>query len=168
MTRKAFGRILGAVLALVLVSVVPGIRADDVDEAIQITFQRPVRIPNRVLPAGTYLFRSVASLSDDYYGVVRIYNADGSVIYGTFQTKYAQRPDSTVATQLNLAQPTSKQQLLTLLSWFYPGSLTGHEFVYSHQQASRIAEEHQITLMVTSDTGAVSGRVMDTASSKAR
>jgi hypothetical protein len=161
MTRKeALGCIFGIVLALVLVSVVPGVRANDVDEATLITFQRPVRIPNKVLPAGTYLFRSLATLSDDYYGVVRIYNADGSVIYGTFQTKYAQRPDGTVATQLSFAQPTSKKQPLTLLTWFYPGSLTGHQFVYAHQEASRITEEHQVTLMATPDTGVVSGRVM--------
>jgi hypothetical protein len=160
MRRKAFGYILGVVLALAFVSVVPGVRANDVDEATQITFQRPVRIPNKVFPAGTYLFRSLATLSDDYYGVVRVYNADGSVIYGTFQTKYLQRPASSTATQLSFAQPTSKKQPLALLSWFYPGSLTGHEFVYSHQEASRIAEEHQITLTVTPDTGAVSGRVM--------
>jgi hypothetical protein len=135
-------------------------RADDVDEATLIGFQKPVRIPSRVLPAGTYLFRSVPALSDSSYGVVRIYNADGSIIYGTFLTKYIERPDRSVATQLSLALPSLQRQPLTLLAWFYPRSSTGHEFVYARDEASRIAKEREVTLMATPDTGVVSGRVM--------
>jgi hypothetical protein len=160
MTHKAFRPIFGVVLSLILFSVVPGIRADDADETTLITFQRPVRIPSRVLPAGTYLFRSIPELSDASYGVVRIYNANGGVVYGTFMTKYAERPRSSAATELHFAQPTSNKQPATLLAWFYPGSTSGHTFVYASLDANRIAEEREIKLMVTPNTGAVSGRVL--------
>ena len=35
-----------------------------------------------------------------------------------------------------------------LLKWFYPGSFTGHEFVYSKQEAMELAQDKQDTIVV--------------------
>jgi len=57
MNRKALGTIIGCVLALALVAFVPHARADERDQAPQLTFNEPVELPgNHVLPAGTYWF----------------------------------------------------------------------------------------------------------------
>jgi len=49
-TRKAIS-ILGLLLAFAII--LPAARADEYDQASQLTFSQPVQIPGHVLPAGT-------------------------------------------------------------------------------------------------------------------
>src|SRR6185369_6972428 len=72
--------LMGAILA-------PDAKADDWNRKTVITFSGPVEIPGvhlagwGVLPAGTYVFKILDSLSDRH--IVQIFNKDETIIYAT-------------------------------------------------------------------------------------
>jgi hypothetical protein len=122
--------------------------ADEANEATTITFSAPIAIPGRVLPAGTYIFQQAEP--DDNLNIVQIYNADRSVLYATLQTVPAERADPTAHTAITLAEPQSGTPVL--VKWFYPGRLTGHEFVYPKGQEQEIAQAKQEVLLGNGST----------------
>ena len=115
--------------------------ADEANEATTITFSAPIQIPGQVLPAGTYIFQQ-AQPNDDL-NLVQIFNADHSVLYATLQTVSAERTEATGHTAITLAEPETGNPIL--VKWFYPGRLTGHEFVYAPTQEQTIAQARQET-----------------------
>jgi hypothetical protein len=113
--------------------------ADLGDQATEITFNQPIQIPGQVLPAGSYLFKL---LNGDNLDVVQIFSADRTHVYATLETipSEARRvPDDTTVTlvEQGAGQPD------VLLTWFYPGNETGHEFIYSNQLEKQIAQDKQ-------------------------
>ena len=142
MTRKALGTLLGSVLAFALFAA-PSTRADDIDQATQLTFNRAVQIPgNTMLPAGTYWF-TVLNSTDNH--VVQISNEDKTQVVATLPTIDTQRAKATNDAQVTFAE-MSDTQPIALVSWFYPDRLIGHEFAYSNQLANRLAEGNKITV----------------------
>jgi hypothetical protein len=117
--------------------------ADETNELTKITFSAPIQIPGQVLPAGTYIFQQ-AEPNDDL-NLIHIFNADGSTLCATLQTVPAERREATGDTAITLAEPESGQPIL--VKWFYPGRLTGHEFVYPKQQEQEIAHAKQETFV---------------------
>ncbi|MCU1296282.1 MAG: hypothetical protein JWO91_560 [Acidobacteriaceae bacterium] len=114
--------------------------ADEGNEATKLTFNQPIQIPGRVLPAGTYFFKLVHNDSDQH--MVQILNGDQTTVYATLQTVATERPDATDDTALAFAeQGPGKPDVL--LKWFYPGRLTGNEFVYSKQTEKNLAQDKQ-------------------------
>jgi hypothetical protein len=118
--------------------------ADEANQETTITFSAPVQIPGQVLPAGTYRFE-LAEPDEDLH-LVRIFNADGTVVYATLQTVPAERRDASGDTVVTLAAPESGKPDF-LVKWFYPGNTIGHEFVYSKQQEQQIAHSAQTTFV---------------------
>jgi hypothetical protein len=117
--------------------------ADEGDQATNITFSEPIQIPGQVLPAGSYLFK----LADrDDLNIVQLFNADGTVLCGTFQTNPTQRREPTGDTDITLAEP-KPGGLDALLKWFYRGREIGHEFVYSGQQEKLLAQGTELTIV---------------------
>jgi hypothetical protein len=114
------------------------------NESTKITFSAPVQIPGKVLPAGTYMFQ----LADpnDSQDLVRIFSADGRVLQATLQTVSTDRAEPTRDTTITLAEAESGQPEM-LVKWFYPGRLTGHEFMYPRQQEQAIAHATQETFV---------------------
>jgi hypothetical protein len=131
-------------LLLTLLIMLPAVRADEKNEAIKITFDQPVQIPGRVLPAGTYWF----VLPDDItqHHQVRIFDAGRTMLYVTLFTIDADRPKPTSKTAVTLAQrgPAEPQ---AIVSWFYPGSTIGHEFFYPKQVQKQLARDKQNTIV---------------------
>ncbi|MGC2279639.1 MAG: hypothetical protein WA603_06455, partial [Candidatus Acidiferrales bacterium] len=78
------------VLLLGFLMILPEARADETNQATRVTFSQAVRIPGRVLPAGTYWFVLPQEITD--HNRVRIYNSDRTVFYGTVITINAERP----------------------------------------------------------------------------
>jgi Protein of unknown function (DUF2911) len=117
--------------------------ADETNESTKITFSAPIQIPGRVLPAGTYTFQQPDPDGDQ--NLVQIYNADQSVLYATLETVSAERTKPTGHTAIALAEPESGKPIL--VKWFYPGRLTGHEFVYSKAKDREIAQAKQEVLL---------------------
>ena len=114
--------------------------ADELHQTSKLTFSQPIVVPGRVLPAGTYVFRLASSNSN--LDLVQIFNADQTHLYGTFETISAERQTSAADTVVTLAQQGSGNPD-TLVKWFYPGLLTGHEFVYSKTEERDIAHDRQ-------------------------
>ena len=116
---------------------------DELDQATKITFSEPIQVPGQVLAAGTYWFR----LADTETGqnLVQIFNSDRSVQYATLETVPTERSEPTGHTTITLAEPESGKPDV-LLKWFYPGSLTGHEFVYSKEQENELAQARRQTI----------------------
>src|SRR5215469_1983313 len=114
--------------------------ADEFNEQATITFSATVQIPGQVLPAGTYIFQKADPENDQ--NLVRILSADRSILYATLQTLPVERRDTTGDSMITLAKPENEEPDI-LVNWFYPGLLTGHEFIYSQQQDQAIAEDKQ-------------------------
>jgi hypothetical protein len=100
-TRKTF-----AVFGLALVSLIalPNTHASEIDQATELTFNRSVQIPGRVLPEGTYWF-----MVDPTPGshIVRIFNQNRSTLYATLQTIPSEHLNPAETTQITFADRTS-------------------------------------------------------------
>ena len=139
--------VLAAVITLLAFTLIFELsaHADTLDQTTSITFSESVEIPGRILPAGTYLFR-LANVEGDR-NIVQIFNSDGTALYATLMTIPIDRAEPTGHTTITLAeQGAGKRDVL--LKWFYPGSFTGHEFVYSKQEAMEFAQDKQETIVV--------------------
>jgi hypothetical protein len=124
-------------LLLTFLVVLPVARADDQDQATQVTFNQPVEISGRVLPAGTYCF--VVAKDVTQHDQVRIYNSDRTMYYGTVLTISAQRLQATDESVFTFAsrEPAQPQ---AVVYWFYPGNTIGREFLYSSQMRDEYAK----------------------------
>jgi len=131
--------VVGLIIAFSLFSELAA-HADESDQATTITFNQPIQIPGQVLPAGTYLFK--LANSDSGRDFVQIFNSDRTHIYATLQTIPTDRHDPSGQTVITLAeQGAGKPDVL--LKWFYPGNLTGNEFLYSDQKEKELAHAEQ-------------------------
>jgi hypothetical protein len=135
--------IIGLVIAFGLFFEIAA-HADEFDEATTITFSAPVQIPGKVLPPGTYLFKLADTESDS--NLVHIFNSDGTVLYGTVQTIPTERQQPTGDTAITLAEQGSGKPD-ALLKWFYPGRLTGNEFMYHGDREKELAQDVQRTIL---------------------
>jgi hypothetical protein len=139
-TRNAM-TMLGFLLAFAII-LPTAARADEYDQASQLTFSQSVQIPGRVLPAGTYWF-VLANTSTGNRNVIHIFNSDRSTLYATVSTIAAERAQSSDHTAFTFAERESTQPS-AIVTWFYPGRKTGHEFVYPAQEEKELASaKHQ-------------------------
>jgi hypothetical protein len=137
--------VMGAVLA-------PGARADDWNRKTTITFSGPVEIPGvhlagfGVLPAGTYVFKILDSLSDRH--IVQIFNQDETVIYATILAIPNYRLKATDKTVVTFTErPAGEPEALR--AWFYPGRNWGEEFVYPKARAIVLAKAANTPVLFT-------------------
>jgi Protein of unknown function (DUF2911) len=135
--------IIGLIIAFCLFYVLAA-RADESDQATTITFDQPVQIPGRLLPAGTYVFK--LAYRDTDQSVVQIFNARQTHIYATLETIPTDRQDPTGNTEITLAEQGAGNPDV-LLKWFYPGNLTGNEFLYSDHREKELAHAEQRTIV---------------------
>ncbi len=127
-----FGFILTRVIFLLAA------RADEWDQMTKFTFNQPVEIPGGVLPAGTYWFVLQNNQSDR--NIVQVFNADWSRVEATLITNPTYRRQPADQTEIKFAErPHQKPE--ALLKWYYPGRLTGHEFVYSARHEREFARD---------------------------
>jgi hypothetical protein len=141
-TRKSL-IIVGLVLAIA--SMLPVAQADELDQVTEVTFNQSVQIPGRTLPAGTYWFVR-AYTSTGQRNLIRIFNSDRSVLYATVSTITTTRAKRTDKTALTFGEQDASQPK-AILTWFYPGRETGHEFVYQKQEQRDLARGRQETVV---------------------
>src|ERR1700751_192843 len=118
--------------------------ADELDQSTILTFSQAIQVPGQVLPAGTYLFTLTSSDADR--NLVQIFNSDHTHLYGMFQTIPTERRSSTGDPAITFPEQGSGNPD-ALLKWFYPGRLTGHEFLYSKQKEKELAQDKQQTIV---------------------
>ena len=143
-TMKLFS-ILGA-LVIAGLSLLPAAKADNWNEATKLSFSTPIEIPgHNMLPAGTYWFE-LANLQSNR-NIVEIYSADWSHLYGTVMTVPTYRQQHIGRIEITFAErPHNKPE--ALMAWYYPGRMTGHEFIYSPQRESRLNRDSRQKVFV--------------------
>lgn len=141
--RKAFVTV-GLLFAFVIL--LPSVRAGVYDQATKLTFNQPVQIPGRVLPAGTYWF--VLANTPSSRNIVNIYDSDRSTLYATIITINTE--SLTIGNEIIVTfAEREPMQPETLVSWRYPGESSGHQFVYSTSERHALAQVKYHTEMVT-------------------
>jgi len=129
---------------LAVLVVLPAAHADQSNQETKVTFSQPVQIPGRVLPAGTYVFVLPEEINDHFQ--VRIFNADHSMLYATIFAIDAERSKPTDSTVFGFAERgTGRPE--AIVTWFYPGETTGHEFVYPKPMQQELAAAKQVTVV---------------------
>ncbi len=142
--RKAFFSIFSS--ALMLGVMLPVAKADVGNQQTELTFSQPVQIPGQVLPAGTYQFVVVDDTTN--INTVRIFSADRTKLYATLVTVPTSRPESANGTVLSFAERGSGQPE-ALQSWFYPGMVDGHEFIYGKQEERELSGDSKFAVTAT-------------------
>ncbi|HWR15457.1 MAG TPA: hypothetical protein VN577_11560 [Terriglobales bacterium] len=129
--------------------VLPSASADDWNKKTVVTFSAPFEVPGvgaQILPAGTYVFTLVDSLSDRH--IVRITSEDGSHVYTTILAIPNYRLHSTDKTVMTFKE-RAEGQPEALRAWFYPGHQWGEEFVYPKVKAVELAKVSNETVLYT-------------------
>jgi len=128
-------------VALLGAVVLPSARADTWNKKTVVTFSQAVEVPGKILPAGTYTFQLLDSLSDRH--IVQIFNADGSQIIATILAINNYRLEPTGETVMKFGErPGDSPEALR--AWFYPGDNFGQEFVYPKVRAIELAQTAKV------------------------
>jgi hypothetical protein len=125
--------IFGLVLAISIL--LPGLRADEANQATKVTFSQPVQIPGKTLPAGSYWIQ-LARIGDP--GTVQIFSEKHDLIATLFTISRDRREPTDQVGFVLANQGEGKAE--AIVGWFYSNSTQGHEFLYS--KAER--QEHAI------------------------
>ena len=121
------------------------------DKKTTVTFSAAVEIPSttaQVLPAGTYVFRLLDSLSDR--NIVQIFNKDGSHLYATILAIPNYRLKATDKTVMTFAE-RAEGDPQAIRAWFYPGDNWGQEFVYAKTKAVQLAKITRLPVLYIPD-----------------
>jgi LPXTG-motif cell wall-anchored protein len=123
-------------ITLLGATVLPSVRADELNKKTVMTFSQPIEIPGQILPAGTYTFKLLDSLSDRH--IVQIFTADGTRLITTVLAINNYRLHPTGESVVKFAE-RSGDNPEALKAWFYPGDNFGQEFVYPKPRAVQLA-----------------------------
>jgi hypothetical protein len=116
------------------------VSAQTLNKKTTVTFSAPVEIPGvgaQVLPAGSYVFRLMDSLSDR--NIVQVMSKDESHVYATVLAIPNYRLRATDQTVMTFAERAAGQPQ-AIRAWFYPGDNWGQEFVYPKMRAVQLAK----------------------------
>src|SRR4051812_40833900 len=123
--------------AILGITLIPTALGDEEDKKTIVTFSQPVEIPGKGLPAGTYAFKLLDSMSNRT--VVQIFDKDEKQLYATILgiPDYLATPPDKPVIQFEERSSTSPE---AIKAWYYPGDNSGVQFVYPHNQAVQIAK----------------------------
>ena len=139
-------------LAVMAALLAPSVQADAWNRKTTITFSGPVEIPGvhlagwGVLPAGTYVFKILDSLSDRH--IVQIFSKDEKTVYATILAIPNYRMKATDKTVVTFRERPAGQPE-ALRAWFYPGRNWGEEFVYPKAKAIELAKATNVPVLFT-------------------
>ena len=110
--------------ALFALATVPSLRADELTNNRTImTFSAPVDISGHVLPAGSYVFKTLPDDRD----VVVVMNREESHLAGIFNTIGITNPAVSDKTQVEMSEGAANSPEV-VHAWFYPGDSLGWDF----------------------------------------
>jgi hypothetical protein len=137
------------VLALCAVFV-PSVRAGELDKRTIVTLNAPVEVPGaygpEVLPAGTYVFKVVESMSNRH--IVQIFNPAEDFLYATILAIPNYRLHPTGKTVITFKEMAAGQPE-AIRAWFYPGRDWGEEFVYAKPRAVELSKAANQPVLAT-------------------
>jgi len=117
---------VAAGVALLATVAIPQLKASEMNKRVEMPFSAPVEIPgNRVLPAGTYVFKTAPGNP----AVIIITNGEENKPIGMLMTlpNYRLTVPEKVDVRFEERRADAPQ---ALKSWTYPGNATGFEFRY--------------------------------------
>ena len=130
-------------LMLATVAFVPAAHAGQWSERTELSFNDPVEVPGRVLPAGTYWFVLSSDQSDG--NIVEIFDAKQNKVFSTLMTVPTLRRHATSKTEIVFVKRHNSPD--ALWKWYYPGRRTGHEFTYpTHEEAQLRRDAKRVVL----------------------
>jgi hypothetical protein len=139
-------------IALMSAVFLPQAAADAWDRKTKVTFTKPVETPGvhlagwSVLPAGTYVFRSMESQANRH--IIQILSEDEKTVYTTILAIPNYRLQATDKTVITFSErPAGEPEALR--AWFYPGRNWGEEFVYPKAKAIELAKTTQVPVLFT-------------------
>ncbi len=143
--RKTIITVLAVFLALSVTAAIT--HADEFDQAIKLTFNQPISIPDHVLPAGTYWF-VLADHGNAGQNVMQVFDSDRKTVISTMIVGADQVTKSSGHIQMTFADRSPQPQALLTLT--YPGRTEGHTFevTYSKQERSGFSEYPKVTMKV--------------------
>jgi len=141
-------------LAILGPAFTPKACADENDKKTIVTFSEPFEIPGVALPAGTYVFKLVNSMTDR--NIVQVFDKDETRLYATVFAIPDYRPQPTGATVTYFEERTAGAPQ-AIRAWFYPGDEVGQEFVYPPSRATELAKQHNKNAQSLNKTQAAAG-----------
>jgi hypothetical protein len=127
-------------IALAVLAFPAGMKADEWNKITKVTFSAPFEIPGvgaQVLPAGTYVFKLLDSLSDRH--IVQVLNESQDHVYSTILAIPNFRLHTTDKTVMTFKERAAGEPE-AIRAWFYPGNRWGQEFVYPKKRAIELAK----------------------------
>jgi hypothetical protein len=141
--RKIFSIVFCFVLACGVL--LPAARADEWNQKMKLTFNESIQVPGATLPAGTYWFVLADTQSDRH--IVQIFDQDGSTLRTTVFAIPTLREQSHGRVEVVLAErPHHEAEALYKL--YYPGSMTGQEFLYPHREDRQLRHDSKLDLLI--------------------
>ena len=138
---KALALILCA--SLVALACTSSVEAQTWNKRTIMKFSETIEIPGvgqKFLPAGTYVFKLVDSLSNR--DIVQISNEDETHVFATILAIANYRLQATDETVITFRErPVGQPEAIR--AWFYPGANWGQEFVYPKTRAVELAKATQ-------------------------
>ncbi|MCU1286736.1 MAG: hypothetical protein JWO13_3086 [Acidobacteriales bacterium] len=138
---KFFTRLLIIVCVITASLVVlPAASADDTNHKTFVTFSAPFEVPGvgaQVLPAGTYVFKIMDSLTDRH--IVQIFDKKQTHLFTTILAVPNFRSRTTEKTVITFKE-RAQGEPEAIRTWFYPGRQWGEEFVYPKAKALELAK----------------------------
>ena len=126
-------------LSIMVLALSPALKAQRWDKKTVVTFSAPVEIPGvgaQILPAGTYVFKLVDSLSDR--NIVQVWSEDETHVFATILAIPNYRLEATGKTVMTFRERAAGSPE-AIRAWFYPGDNSGQEFVYPMKRAIELA-----------------------------
>ncbi|MBI2817542.1 MAG: hypothetical protein HYX72_11440 [Acidobacteria bacterium] len=155
-------------LALLLSGLVlsPVGNASEFDKKTILTFPRQVQVPGAVLDPGTYVIKRTNPGGNP--DIVSFLSRDEMHVYATAKAIPTERPEPADKPVIMFAETRSGHPE-ALKKWYYPGDLTGEEFVYPKDQEVLIARATELQRdrsAEVSDSGVVAAPAPETRSSE--
>jgi hypothetical protein len=110
---------------------------------MQVRFTEPIQVPGAILQPGLYVFQLEPSRIDrQTVQIFREYPNGSEKLVATAETDWVKRPvqkakSANYSVVTTYAVPAGDPQVLD--TWFTPGSIEGHQFVYGEQEAIQLA-----------------------------
>ena len=127
---------LALVLAVLALTGIAAAQQVDTNERTFLTFSTAVEMPGVTLQPGTYVFK----LGDPTLrNVVQVWDREEKNMIGHFTFIETERPRTSEETVV-MFKETAEGTPPAIQYWYYPGHKVGKEFIYSKEQAERIAK----------------------------
>jgi hypothetical protein len=138
-----------AMLSIAVLGIGLAVRADEHDKKTVVTFNAPVEIPGKALPAGTYVFKLLDSSSNR--NIVQVWDKDEQHLLGTILAipDYRMQPSDKPIIQFE-ERPAGSP--MAIRAWYYPGDNYGQMFVYPHKRAAELAKANKQNVLSMSDS----------------